>query len=128
VQFFPYEIDKQWMPIFAVLGVKESDGVELTDGGLLRATFGWVCVETPIANIDHTKVTGPHKWFKAVGLRLALTDDGVTFGTNPRCGLSIEFVERVPKVIGPRDHSSLWVSVADPQGLASAIAAAKTTS
>jgi len=56
---------------------------------------------------------------------LALTGDGVTFGTNHRRGLSIEFIERVPKVVGLRDHSSLWVSVADPDGLAEAIAAAK---
>ncbi|NQU36024.1 MAG: hypothetical protein HQ526_00325 [Actinobacteria bacterium] len=125
MQFFPYDLDRQWTPMFLALGVKDTDGVEVTDEGTLRATFGRVSVETPIANIERTVVTGPHKWYKAVGLRLALTDDGVTFGTNPRRGLSIDFAERVPKVIGLRDHSSLWVSVADPEGLAEAINSAK---
>jgi len=125
MQFFPYDMDRHWTPMFVALGVKDTDGVELTDDGTLKAKFGRVSVETPIANIDRTLVTGPHKWFKAVGLRLALTGDGVTFGTNHRRGLSIEFIERVPKVVGLRDHSSLWVSVADPDGLAEAIAAAK---
>jgi hypothetical protein len=125
MQFFPYDMDRQWTPMFLMLGVKDTDGVELTDDGMLRARFGWVSVETPIENVAHTGVTGPHQWFKAVGLRLSFSDDGVTFGTNHRRGLCIEFVERVPKVMGMRDHSSLWVSVADPQGLATAIATAK---
>jgi hypothetical protein len=35
--------------------------------------------------------------------------------------LCIAFVEKIPKVIGRRDHSALWVSVADPEGLAAAL-------
>ena len=122
MQNFPYDIDKRWTPLFAVLGVKESDGVVLTDDGIFRATYGRATVETPIANIDSTLVTGGHRWFKAVGLRLSFSDDGVTFGTNPRRGLCVQFVERIPRVVGPRDHSALWVSVADPEGLSDAIA------
>lgn len=124
--FFPYAMDRQYAPLLRVLGVKDTDGVELTDDGTLKATFGRVSVETPLENIEHTVVTGPHRWFKAVGLRLSFSDDGVTFGTNPRRGLCIEFVERIPKVVGGRDHSALWVSVADPEGLATAIAGANS--
>lgn len=121
MDFFPYELDRRWAGLFAVLRVNERDGVTLTDDGLLRATFGKVSLATPISNIAGTQITGPHRWFTAVGLRLAFTDDGLTFGTNHRRGLSISFEDRVPKVIGPRDHSTLWVSVADPEGLAAAI-------
>jgi hypothetical protein len=121
MDFFPYDLDHRWNALFAVLRVTERDGVELTDDGLLRATFGRVSLSTPIDNIKQTEVTGPHRWFMAVGLRLALTDDGLTFGTNHHRGLSITFADRVPKVVGPRDHSTLWVSVANPEGLAAAI-------
>jgi hypothetical protein len=120
-QFFPYRFDPRWTPMFRALRVKQSDGVTITDDGMLRATYGRVKVETPLANVDHTLVTGPHRWYTAVGLRLSFADDGLTFGTNHRRGLCIAFVERVPKVIGFRDHSALWVSVADPEALASAI-------
>ncbi len=119
--FFPYRFDDRWKLLFATLRVKETDGVTVTDGGLLRATYGRASVETPLENIDHTLVTGPHRWYTAVGLRLSFADDGITFGTNHHRGLCIEFVERVPRVIGPRPHSALWVSVADPEGLAAAI-------
>lgn len=119
-RFFPYELDQRWSPMFKLLGVGASDGVTLTDDSFI-ATFGRKKVETPLTNIDHTLVTGPHRWYTAVGMRLSFTDDGLTFGTNHRSGLCVAFVERIPKVIGFRDHSALWVSVADPRGLADAI-------
>lgn len=117
-QFFPYRFDDRWKPLFVALRVKRSDGVTITGDGLLRVTFGWVAVETPLDNVDHTLVTGPHRWYTAVGLRLSFSDDGLTFGTNHQRGLCIAFVEKIPRVIGLRAHSALWVSVADPEGLA----------
>ena len=118
---FPYRLDKRWKALFFALGVKDGDGVDITGKGELIATYGRFKVRTKLANIAHTQVTGPHRWYTAVGLRLSLTDDGVTFGTNHRKGLSIAFVKRIPRVIGFRNHSTLWVSVADPEGLAEAI-------
>jgi hypothetical protein len=120
---FPYHLDNRWKPLFVTLRVSDADGVRLTDGRCLIATYGRLSVETPIANVASTSVTGPHRWWTSVGVRLSFADDGLTFGTNHRAGLCIEFAEKIPKVIGFRDHSSLWVSVADPQGLAAAIAA-----
>ncbi|MGD9619283.1 MAG: hypothetical protein AB7G47_02060 [Mycolicibacterium sp.] len=118
---FPYFLDRRWAPLFAVLGVSSNDGVDITDDGQLRATYGHFSIETPLANIDHTEVTGPHRWYTAVGVRLSFADDGITFGTNNKAGLCIAFKEKIPRVIGFRDHSALWVSVADPAGLAAAI-------
>ncbi len=120
-QFFPYRFDGRWKPMFAALRVGPTDGVTITEDGRLHATFGRVAVDTPLGNVDHTMITGPHRWYTAVGLRLSFADDGITFGTNHHRGLCIEFVEKVPRVIGFKDHSALWVSVADPQALAAAI-------
>ena len=120
-KYFPYRFDKRWNALFFALGVDDKDGVTITGKGELIATFGRFKVKTTLDNIDHTLVTGPHRWYTAVGLRLSLADDGLTFGTNNRKGLSIAFVHKIPKVIGFRKHSMLWVSVADPEGLATAI-------
>ncbi len=120
-EFFPYHLDRRWTPMFAAMRVGKKDGVTLTDEGQFRATFGFLSVETPIANIDHTEVTGPHRWYTAVGARLSFADDGLTFGTNHHLGLCLGFVEKIPKVIGTRPHSALWVSVADPDGLANVL-------
>ncbi len=120
-QFFPYRLDMRWKAMFLALGVGTNDGVTVGDDGSLVATFGRRRVVTTLDNVDHTEITGPHRWYTSVGLRLSFADDGLTFGTNRQRGLCIEFVERIPKVIGFKDHSALWVSVADPEGLAEAI-------
>ncbi len=126
-QFFPYRRDERWTLLFKALRVGEGDGVTLRDMGsdhaMFIATYGRKRVETPVANIAETTVTGGHRWYTAVGLRLSLADDGLTFGTNHHEGLCVTFREKIPRVIGFRDHSSLWVSVADPAALAAAIGA-----
>ena len=123
--FFPYRRDDRWKPVFAALGLRDDDGVTLramgTGEASFLATYGRKRVETPVANIDHTEVSGDHRWYTAVGIRLSFADDGLTFGTNNRAGLCVAFVERVPRVIGFRDHSALWVSVAEPEALAEAL-------
>ena len=118
---FPYRFDGRWRVLFWALGVSKNDGVSVYDNGDLVATFGRFKVKTTKNNVRRSVVTGPHRWYTAVGLRLSLADDSITFGTNHKKGLSIEFVRKVPPVIGFRRHSTLWVSVADPKGLAAAI-------
>ena len=120
-RFFPYKLDRRFSPLFAVFGVKDTDGVTLTADGQLVATYGRKRVETPLDNVDHTLRTGPHRWWTAVGLRLSFADDGLSMGTNYEAGLCIAFVEKIPKVLGLRDLSALWVSVEDPEALAEAI-------
>ncbi len=120
-QHFSYRLDKRWAPLFFALGVGDHDGVDISEDRELIATFGRFSVKTTLDNIDHTVVTGPHRWYTAVGLRLSFTDDGLTFGTNHHKGLWIAFVDKIPRVIGFRDHSLLWVSVDNPEGLAAAI-------
>lgn len=119
---FPYRLDGRWTALFKMLGVNDHDGVVLTEDDRLVVTYGRFRVETPLANVSGTGVTGPHRWWTAVGVRLSLADDGLTFGTNHHRGLCIEFAEPVPRVMGFRKHSSLWVSVADPEALAAALA------
>lgn len=117
---FPYRFDNRWAPVFIALGVRSSDGVTVTDTELI-ATFGRAQVRTPLANIAAATVDGPHRWYTAVGLRLSFTDDGITFGTNHRRGVTLQFKEKVGKVIVRDGHSSLWVSVDDPEGLVAAV-------
>lgn len=119
-QFFPYDIDSRWKAVLFPLRVKSTDGVTVTDD-TLRATYGFWKVETPLGNVVTTSISGPHRWYTAVGVRLSFSDDGLTFGTNNELGLCIEFADKIDAVIGFRKHSALWVSVADPEGLAAAL-------
>lgn len=120
-QFFPYAFDARFKMFLAPLLVTSKSGVTVTDA-TLSATFGVCSIETPLDNVIGASISGPHQWFKAIGLRLSMTDDGVTFGTNASRGVCIEFSRRTGPVVGLRKHSSLWVSVADCDALVAALA------
>jgi hypothetical protein len=49
---FAYAIDKRYLPLLLPFGLRGSkDGVTLTDEGSLLATFGFVKIKTPLANV-----------------------------------------------------------------------------
>lgn len=117
-EFFPYRFDKRFMPMWLGAGALPwRDGVTITDDQRFVATFGLLKVDTPLENIDDAHVTGPYRWWTAIGPRLSFADDGLTFGTNHSAGLCIHFRNKIRRIIGFRDHSALTVTVADPVAL-----------
>jgi hypothetical protein len=120
-RFFPYRYDHRlaplWLPFRPWPGPQ---GVTLTDERLV-ARYGPFRVDVALNQIDGAHITGPYRWLTAVGARLSLVDDGLTFGTNATAGVCIHFDPRIRRVIGLRDHSALTVTVADPEGLVDAL-------
>ena len=120
-QWFAYDFDHRLQLFWWPFGVHEDrDGVRLTAGTFL-ATFGRLRLETPRANVAGAHITAGYRWWTAAGARGSLADDGLTFGTNARAGVCVHFVQRVPHVMGWRDHSALTVTVADLDGLVEAL-------
>jgi hypothetical protein len=117
-QFFPYDVDKKFLPVWGVFGVRPSkDGVTLTDDGRFRATFGFLHLETPRDNVAGAHVTRGYRWWTAVGPRASFVDDGLTFGTNSRAGVCVHFKEKVSSALNRKGHSALTVTVVDLDGL-----------
>ena len=119
-RFFALERDDRWFALLLPFGVSRRDGVTV-DGDTVRASFGFWSLETARSNVVAAARTESATWWKAVGLRLSLADDGLTFGSSPRNGVCVEFADRVGPVVGFRRHSSLWISVADPDGVVAAL-------
>lgn len=118
--FFPYRLDPRYRLLLAPLGVSDDDGVTLTDD-TFRATFGWKTLETPLSNIAEAHITRDYAWYKAIGIRLSFVDRGLTFGTSTHGGVCVHFHERSHRVIGPKGHDALTVTVDDLDGLVAAI-------
>ena len=117
--FFPYRVDPRFRVLLAPMRLRSTDGVTVTDETFV-ATFGPKRVEVPMTNVVEAHATHDYQWFKAIGMRLSYVDDGLTFGTSTHGGVCVHFDERIPKVIGPRDHSALTVTVDDLDGLVTA--------
>lgn len=114
---FDFAFDDRFRILLALSGVRPSTcSVTLRDDDVLVARFGpWRC-ETPLANVADASVTGPYRWWRAVGPRLSLGDRGATFGSTPAGGACIQFREPVPALApgGRLRHPGLTVTVTDP--------------
>jgi hypothetical protein len=117
-EFFTYAVDKRLAPFWLPFGLRPGrDGVTITDAGTLLATFGFLKLETPLANIDEAHVTRNYRWWTAAGARKSLVDNGLTFGTNRAAGVCIHFREPVPSPVRRKGHPALTVTVTDLDGL-----------
>lgn len=75
-EFFSYAVDKRLAPFWLPFGLRPGrDGVTITDGGTFLATFGFLKLETPLANIDepHTPATTGGGRLRALESHLSIT-------------------------------------------------------
>ena len=120
--FYGYAIDRRLIVFWGVFGVRPTkDGVTITDDGRLRATFGWLKLETPLDNVDGAHITRNYRWWTAAGARGSFKDDGLTFGTNANAGVCVHFREKVRSPLRRTGHSALTVTVEDLDGLTNAL-------
>jgi hypothetical protein len=119
---FAYAVDKRYLPLLLAFGFRGSkDGVSVSEDGRVVATFGFLKLETTLANITGAHITRNYRWWTAVGVRGSMADDGLTFGTNRDAGVCIHFADKVPSPLRRRGHSALTVTVADLEALTSAL-------
>ena len=91
--------------------------VEVADA-TFTAKFGHWVVRTPPSNVDGAHVAGPYREIKAIGLRLSLSDHGLTFGTNAHRGVCIHFRKPLRTItLIPFRHPNLTVTVERPEEL-----------
>jgi hypothetical protein len=119
---FGYAIDRRYLPVLLPFFLRPNrDGVTLTDEGGLMATFGIFKVATHLSNVTGAHITREYRWWTVFGARMSRVDDGLTFGTNHNGGVCIHFGEKVPSRLRRSGHSALTVTVADLEGLTTAL-------
>lgn len=117
---FPYRYEARVAPLWLPFRWG-TQGVTLTEDGRFVARYGPFRAEAPLSSVRDAHVTGPYRWYTAVGPRLSFVDDGLTFGTNTQAGVCVHFDPPLPRVIGLKTHSALTVTVADTDGLVAAL-------
>ncbi len=117
---------RPWRWILRPLGVQAGAAhVDLTEDGRVVAVFGRLRVETALDNVCGFSLTGPYRWWRAVGPRGSGADHGFTFGSSTHGGVCLCFADWVPTryVRGGR-MEALTVTVDDVDALADALRAA----
>ena len=126
---FDFDFDPAYRAAALVFGVTpDRTGVEVADGRFV-ARYGFWRLETDVANVASTEISGPYRLLTTIGpAHLSLSDRGLTFASNRRRGLCMTFKEPVPGLepTGRLRHPGLTVTVSDVDGLARALASART--
>jgi hypothetical protein len=119
---FTYAVDRRFLPVLLPFGFRGAkDGVTITDGGDVNATFGVLTLRTRLDNIEESHITRNYRWWTPIGARRSFVDDGLTFGTNFHAGVCIHFRNRVSSPLRRKGHSALTVTVEDLEGLVEAL-------
>ena len=126
---FEFDFDPAYQAMALLFGVTPSrTSVEVKDGRFV-ARYGFWWLETALDNIASFEVSGPYRIWTTIGpAHLSLADRGLTFASNRRRGLCITFKEPVRGIepFGLLRHPGLTVTVSDVDGLAGALASART--
>ena len=118
---FPYRYDLRVFPLWLPFRWPRRQGVTLTDDGSFVARYGPFSATALLTDVREAHLAGPYRWWTAVGPRLSMADDGLTFGTNAHAGVCVHFAPPIRRVVGFKDHSALTVTFADPEGLLAAL-------
>jgi hypothetical protein len=110
---FRFDIDPRFRRLLWLWGVGKGARVEVGSQDGLVAQFGPVRVQTSLDNIAAAELTGPYRWYTAIGIRESWVDHGLTFGSTTAGGVCIRFHAPVRGLgLGAR-HPGLTVTVQD---------------
>jgi hypothetical protein len=116
---FPIRLQPNLPPILRLFGVRPGKAVVRLDDARLAARFGFVGAETPLTNIARWDITGPYRWWRAVGVRRTLGTHDLTFGGSAHGGVCLHF--RRPVRVGRFRVTDLYLTVDDLAGLGAAL-------
>jgi hypothetical protein len=117
---FEFAFDPRFRWLLAGLGVRPTTAGVTVTADRLVARFGpWVCA-TPLTNVSAVEISGPYRWYTAIGPRGSFVDRGLTFGSTTAGGVCVLFHQPVRGLVplGSARHPGLTVTVADREGLA----------
>lgn len=122
---FAFDFAPRYRAPLAVLGITPHTAYVDVGDRELDAHFGPWRFRTPITNVRGVYVTGPYRWYRAIGARGSFADRGLTFGTTTRGGVCLVLAEPTPGLepTGRFRHPGVTFTVAEPRRFADALLA-----
>jgi hypothetical protein len=120
-QTFPFRLSPRLRPILLFWGVTPGRAWVRLDAERFVARFGFFRAEIPLSDIEWWDITGPYRWWRAVGVRQTIGHPDISFGSNADGGLRVHL--RTRRRIGWVNANELYVTVADLEALGAALTA-----
>ncbi|MCC6830886.1 MAG: hypothetical protein IT200_06035 [Thermoleophilia bacterium] len=80
-----------WRPFLLAWGVRRGRAYLEVDGDRLVARFGFWSLQTDLANVASWEISGPWRWWRAIGLRSSWPFRDFSFDTTDRAGITFFF-------------------------------------
>jgi hypothetical protein len=118
---FPIRLQPSMRPILLLFGVRPGNASVRLDEERLAVRFGFFGAETALANIERWDITGPYRWWRAVGVRRTVGTHDLSFGGSAHGGLCLHL--RAPVGVGRLRVTDLYLTVDNLEGLGAALGA-----
>ncbi|MFN8619459.1 MAG: hypothetical protein U0869_26055 [Chloroflexota bacterium] len=120
---FPIRIQRPFGPLLRLIfGVRPGERAMVTlTADTLDACFGWSRLHVPLADITSWDITGPYRWYTAIGVRRSIRGGDLTFGGSAHGGVQVRF--RVRPAFFFFRPPSFYFTVDDLEGLGAALTA-----
>ena len=122
-QRFPIRLEPRFGWLLRIFGVRPDNAYVDVGATAIDARFGWSRISAPVSSIERWSIEGPWRAISAMGVRRGFIKADLTFGGTPSGGVRMDFRSgEHPKYFFLRPPT-LYVTVEDLEGFASALAA-----
>lgn len=118
---YPIRLQRRYRFISFIWGALDRNSYAEIKDDVLFARFGWTSFHTPLANIERWEISGPYRWYTAIGVRGTPGAGDLTFGGSTHGGVGLFFREHVRLMLFRRLRV-LYVTVDDVDAFARALA------
>jgi hypothetical protein len=119
--WFAIRLDRGARPLLLAFGVRPRTAWLRIEPDRIVSRFGFSRAEIPFADIERWSITGPYRWWRALGIRKAVTKPELTYGGSSHGGVGLHL--RRPVRIARIQVRDFYVTVDDLEGLAAALTA-----
>ncbi len=118
---YPLRLGPRQRWLLLPFGVRPGNAWVRLEDHRLVARFGFFRFQTPLDNVVRWEISGPYRWFMALGVRRSVRGGDVTFGSSTHGGVRLDFREpvRFARFLKPR---ALYLTVDDLDGFAAELA------
>ncbi|HEX8970392.1 hypothetical protein [Oryzihumus sp.] len=121
VEQFGFDFDPRFRLVLAAVGATPTTSHVTVAPERVLAFLGPWSVSMHPQDIRDVTVTGPYHWYRGIGVRLSVSDRGLTFGTTYARGVCLTFHTPVRGPLPLLRHPNLTLTVAEPERFAASV-------
>lgn len=115
---FPIRLDWRFRPWLLFFGVLRRNAYVRLAHGEVYARFGFFSLRAPLRSVRRWEISGPYRWWTAIGVRGTFDRPEITFGGSAHGGVALFLDPPIPRWWWVRPLAKVYLTLDDLQGFA----------